>query len=104
MTGIADVAGLPLLLILLMAYFFLLTPIMNTVVRVQEAEADLFALNAVRRPEAAAEVALKLGEYRKLEPGPIEEWMFFDHPSGYNRILTAMRWKAFTTDHGDRGQ
>ena len=41
-----------------------------------------------------AEVALKLGEYRRLDPGPIEEWIFFDHPSGRNRIHMAMTWKA----------
>jgi len=39
-------------------------------------------------------VALKLGEYRKLSPSPLEEWLFFDHPSGRSRILMAMRWKA----------
>jgi len=41
-----------------------------------------------------AEAALQLGEYRKLHPGLVEEFIFFDHPSGYNRILMAMRWKA----------
>ncbi len=29
-----------------------------------------------------------------LAPGPLEEFVFFDRPSGYNRILMAMRWKA----------
>ena len=29
-----------------------------------------------------------------MKPGPVEEWMFFDHPSGYNRIHKAMQWKA----------
>jgi STE24 endopeptidase len=29
-----------------------------------------------------------------MNPGPIEEWIFFDHPSGRNRIYAAMRWKA----------
>ena len=37
--------------------------------------------------------AIHLGEYRKMRPGPIEEFIFFDHPSGYNRIYAAMRWK-----------
>jgi STE24 endopeptidase len=37
---------------------------------------------------------LKLAEYRKLEPGETEEFIFVDHPSGYKRILAAMRWKA----------
>jgi STE24 endopeptidase len=92
--GIADPAGLPLLAAVLSVFFFLMTPIFNTYVRVNEAEADLFGLNAVREPEAFAEVALLLGEYRKLAPGPLEEWMLFDHPSGRSRILMAMRWKA----------
>lgn len=92
--GVGDVAGLPLLGALLAVYMFLMTPVLNTIIRVNEAEADLFGLNAAREPEGFAEVALKLGEYRKLEPGPIEEWIFFDHPSGRSRIAMAMRWKA----------
>ncbi len=92
--GIADLAGLPLLAAVLSVYFFLLTPILNTYIRVNEAEADLFGLNSARQPDGFAEVSLMLSEYRKLAPGPIEEWIFFDHPSGRNRILMAMRWKA----------
>ena len=79
---------------LLSVFFFVLTPIDNTLVRTGEAEADIFALNVARQPDAEAEVALKLGEYRKLSPSPLEEWLFFDHPSGRSRILMAMRWKA----------
>ena len=71
-----------------------MTPIVNTIIRVNEAEADLFGLNASGEPEGFAEVALKLGEYRKLDPGPVEEWIFFDHPSGRARIQMAMEWKA----------
>jgi STE24 endopeptidase len=41
-----------------------------------------------------AEAALLLGEYRKLDPGPTEEFIFFDHSSGRIRIYSAMRWKA----------
>jgi len=92
--GIGDIAGLPLLGALLSLFFFVITPVDNTFTRTNEAEADLFGLNASRQPDGAAEVALKLGEYRKLSPGPLEEWVFFDHPSGRNRILMAMRWKA----------
>jgi STE24 endopeptidase len=92
--GVGDVAGLPLLAALLSVYFFVMTPIVNTTIRVNEAEADAFGLNAARQPEGFAEVALKLGEYRKLDPGPIEEWIFFDHPSGRARIRMAMDWRA----------
>jgi STE24 endopeptidase len=92
--GVADVAGLPLLVLLLSVFFFAMTPVTNTLIRTQEVEADIFGLNAARQPDAEAEVDLMLGEYRKLKPTPIEEFIFFDHPSGYNRILMAMRWKA----------
>jgi STE24 endopeptidase len=91
--GIADPAGLPLLAALFSLYFFVMTPLNNTFIRVNEAEADIFGLNAAREPDGFAETSLLLGEYRKLHPGPIEEWIFFDHPSGYNRILRAMTWK-----------
>jgi STE24 endopeptidase len=89
-----DVAGLPLVVGLLTIYSFLLTPVFNSVVRTSEAEADLFGLNTAREPDADAEIDLKLTEYRKPDPAPIEEFVFFDHPSARNRILMAMRWKA----------
>lgn len=92
--GIGDVAGLPLLAFLFAALIFFMTPLLNTYVRVNESEADLFALNASREPDGLAEIALKLGEYRKLDPGSLEEWIFFDHPSGRCRIRMAMTWKA----------
>ena len=93
-TGIGDLAGLPLAVAVFSVFMFLMTPVVNTVIRANEAEADIFGLNASGQPDGMAEVALKLGEYRKLAPGPVEEFVFFDHPSGRNRILMAMKWKA----------
>jgi STE24 endopeptidase len=29
-----------------------------------------------------------------MRPGKLEEFIFFDHPSGYNRIHSAMLWKS----------
>ena len=92
--GIGDLAGLPLVALLFGAYFFLMTPVLNSVVRTQEYEADMFGLNAARQPDGFAQAALHLSEYRKMEPGPIEELVFYDHPSGRTRIHSAMRWKA----------
>ena len=92
--GITDVAVLPLALIGLSIYFFLLTPVTNTITRTMEFEADMYGLNAGRQPDGEANVDLMLGEYRKLDPGPLEEFVFFDHPSGRTRITAAMRWKA----------
>ncbi len=92
--GITDAAVLPLALIILSVFFFVMTPVVNSQIRTEEYEADIFGLNASHQPDGEAEVDLKLGEYRKLDPGPLEEMIFFDHPSGRTRITAAMRWKA----------
>ena len=91
---VGDVAGLPLLAALFSVYFFVLTPVQNTLTRLQEAEADVFGLNAARQPDGFAQAAIHLAEYRKMEPGTVEEWLFYDHPSGWHRIHRAMVWKA----------
>jgi len=93
-SGVADPAGLPLLALLLSVFFLVATPMTNSMTRVAETEADFYGLNAARQPDGEAEVVLKLGEYRKMSPGPIEEMIFFDHPSGRTRIHNAMQWKA----------
>jgi STE24 endopeptidase len=92
--GVADPAGLPLALTVLSTYFFVITPVVNSWTRMEEAEADLFGINASGQPDGEARVDLMLGEYRKLEPSPLEEALLYDHPSGRSRILMAMRWKA----------
>jgi STE24 endopeptidase len=92
--GISDPAGLPLLVLIFVTVFFLLTPITNSLTRTLEREADAFGINTSREPDGFAKVALKLGSYRKLDPGPLEEMIFFDHPSGRARIRMAMDWKA----------
>lgn len=91
--GIADPAGLPLLAAILSVYLFLITPVTNSVIRTEEAEADMFGLNASRQPDGFASVAMQLSEYRKIHPGTWEEIIFFDHPSGWSRVQMAMRWK-----------
>lgn len=93
-SGISDIAGLPLLAACLSVYFFLATPVFNTVIRTNEAEADLFGLNAAREPDGFATAALRLASYRKIDPGAFEEFIFFDHPSGRARITMSMQWKA----------
>jgi STE24 endopeptidase len=93
-TGLGDVAGLPLALALLSGFMFMATPVRNTIIRTSEQEADMFGLNAARQPDAFASTAMKLSEYRKIDPSPFEEAVFYDHPSGHTRVRSAMRWKA----------
>ena len=88
-----DIAGLPLLAALASLFFFVATPLSSTIVRSAEHQADIFGLDAVRKPDAFATAMLKLSTYRKLEPGKWEEIVFFDHPSGRTRVHDAMVWK-----------
>jgi STE24 endopeptidase len=92
--GVGDPAVLPLVVLLALIFGFIVTPVGNTFNRTVEHEADMFGLNAARQPDGMAQAAIHLGEYRKMNPGQIEEWIFFDHPSGRNRIYDAMRWKV----------
>ena len=91
---VGDVAVLPLAILIVSILGFVLTPVTNSYIRVAEYEADIFGLNASRQPDGFAQAAIHLGEYRKMSPGPWEEILFYDHPSGNTRIQAAMRWKA----------
>lgn len=53
----------------------------------------MYGINASAQPDGFADAMLKLGEYRKMDPTPLEEFLFYDHPSGRTRITAAMRWK-----------
>jgi STE24 endopeptidase len=88
----ADRRALPLAIALFSAIFFLLTPLQNLVGRSFESEADAFGLNAVREPYGWAMAAMRRSTSRKLRPGTLEEFMFYDHPSGYERVHAAMTW------------
>ncbi len=93
-TGMGDPAAVAVAFIVIAVFQFVTTPLTNSMTRFQEAQADIFGLNAARQPDGFARSAIRLGAYRKLEPTPFEEFVFFDHPSGYTRIHQAMQWKA----------
>jgi len=91
--GIADPAGVPLLSVLFSVYFFLMTPVMNSIIRSNEIEADRFGVATSGEADGFAMVSMQLAEYRKIDPGYWEEIIFYDHPSGANRVRAAMQWK-----------
>jgi len=90
--GRGDPAALPLALAIFSVFLLLLTPLTNSIVRQAEAEADAFGLNAAQEPHGFAMAAMRLSTYRKLNPGPLEEVIFYDHPSGYDRVHRSMIW------------
>lgn len=90
--GRGDPAALPLALAILSLYFFFATPLTNSIVRQAEAEADAYGLNSAQEPNGFAMAAMRLSTYRKIKPGPLEEIIFYDHPSGYARVHRSMIW------------
>ncbi|HVT32768.1 MAG TPA: M48 family metallopeptidase [Rhodanobacteraceae bacterium] len=90
--GRTDPAALPLAIAIFSLFFLLATPLTNSIIRQAEAEADAFGLNAAAEPHGFAMAAMRLSTYRKLRPGPLEEILFYDHPSGYERVHGSMIW------------
>lgn len=90
---VADPASTPLLMALAVAASLILTPLQNTITRANEVAADRFGLDAAKAPDGFAKVAMRLSEYRKISAGPVEEFIFYDHPSGENRVRMSMLWK-----------
>jgi len=94
-----DPAALPLVGAILSVFLFLMTPLLNSVIRQAEAEADIFGLNAAREPHGFATAAMRLSTYRKIRPGYWEEILFYDHPSGYARVHGSMLWLKENQDN-----
>ena len=90
---IADPASLPVLGLVITVFSLLATPLTNTLIRVDESQADAFGLDVAQEPDGFASAAMKLSEYRKIEPGALEELLFYDHPSGATRVRMSMQWK-----------
>lgn len=106
-TGFADPASMPFLSIGITVVGLLATPVSNLLIRSNESAADRFGLEAAREPDGFARVSMRLAEYRKIEPGRLEEFLFHDHPSGATRVRMAMDWKRrhlAEMPHGDRAQ
>ncbi len=91
---LADPAGLPLAFAIFTVVMYLISPVTNTMIRTAEHQADAFGLDVAKEPHGFASVAMRLSTYRKLEPGALEEVIFFDHPSGRARVERSMRWLA----------
>jgi len=92
--GIADPAGLPVLMAVLTTISLLATPLLNTMIRSREAQADSFSLVHANEPDGLAKSLVKTIEYRASSPSDIEEFIFYDHPSVEHRVRKAMEWKA----------
>ena len=91
---LSDVRGIAVLTFVVGLAFTLVNPALNAVVRMGEREADAYSMETVGLPDAMAGALIKTAEYRYPLAGPVEEAIFYTHPSVEQRIRTAMDWKA----------
>ncbi len=96
--GLADPAGLPVLGAVLATLTLLATPLLNSITRVAESDADSFSLAHAHEPDGLSRALVKTIEYRASSPTQLEEMIFYDHPSVERRVHKAMMWKAAHPD------
>jgi len=86
--------GIPVLGFIVGLFALLAMPVINTLSRFDESQADNYSLQTVNEPEALAGALVKTAEYRYPRPHPVQEFIFYTHPSVERRVRNAMEWKA----------
>ena len=91
LTGLSDLAALPLLALLFLGIGLVWMPFINGLSRILEAQADRYALDATRNPKAFAAAMRRLAERNLAEETPPKwvEWLLYDHPPITKRIAMA---------------
>lgn len=93
--GLADIAALPLLSLLLNAISLLLMPLQNGISRnLIERPADQYALDLTGKREAFISAMEKLGRMNLADPQPplLVKWFLHSHPSLQERIAFGREW------------
>ncbi len=93
--SIADIAGLPLIMLSFSIIELILMPLENAYSRKMEAEADLFALNACRKPDAQISTEKRLTDMalHNDKDHALIEFLLHSHPSTVERIKMCEEWK-----------
>ena len=91
---LAEPRGVPILGFMVSLLGLVSLPVVNTFGRTLESQADMYSLQTENRPDALSTALVKTAEYRYPRPNPVEEFVFYDHPSVERRVHTAMEWKA----------
>jgi STE24 endopeptidase len=92
--AIGDPRGVPVVIFVASLFGLLAMPLTNTFSRTLETQADIYSLRTENLPDALSTALVKSAEYRYPRPNPVEEVIFYDHPSVEARVHRAMEWKA----------
>jgi STE24 endopeptidase len=92
--GLADPAGIPVIGAIMTALALVSTPLVVSISRIAESDADTFSLTRFNEPDGLSKALVKTIEYRAATPSRLEEVLFYDHPAVGSRVRKAMEWKA----------
>jgi STE24 endopeptidase len=92
--SIGDPRGVAVLMFMVSLFGLIASPLTNWFGRTLETQADRYSLETENRPDALSSALVKTAEYRYPRPNPVEEFVFYDHPSVERRVRMAMEWKA----------
>jgi STE24 endopeptidase len=89
--GLADLAGVPALLLWFSVLGLLSLPVQNGCSRFFERQADRYAVAMTRPPQAFAAALRRLAQLNLADPAPPRwvAWLFYDHPPITERIRDA---------------
>ena len=94
--SVADIAGLPLLVLAAGAVSLVMAPLAHAMSRTFERSADRFALRLTRNPSAFISAMRRLGAQNLAEehPSRLVQWLFYSHPPLAERIAAAEAFKT----------
>jgi STE24 endopeptidase len=92
--GIADPAGIPVLLLTAGAVGLCVKPLLNAVSRSHERRADSYALRMTENPSAFITAMKRLGQQNLAEDSPskLVQALFYTHPPIKERLRAAQSW------------
>lgn len=93
--GPADVAGLPLFILVIGLYSLITMPLSNAFSRWRERRADRYALQTTHKPEAFASAMTRLANQNlaDADPEPWVEILLYSHPALNKRIAMAHQFE-----------
>lgn len=96
--GLADAATIPLLLALMGAFGLIVMPVSNGFSRAIEYQADEYALQSTKMVEPFKSAMTRLANQNlsDVEPSPVIEFLFHDHPSINRRLKHADEFEKRT--------
>lgn len=104
LNGPADIAALPVLMLVLGLFELVTMPLTNGLSRWQESRADAYALRVTRHPDAFTSAMTRLANQNlsEVDPEPWVEWLLYSHPSLSRRIAMAEKFASENTNYSAR--